>query len=103
MSLDKHTFGKNKTAIILTEILNEYNSEKYNEKVSRFVARNYILINNIQDIKDEKSKLIVGQLLIDSVNNCNVMLPDKIKSFMKNLIIGNIKSKLIRNESKRPL
>lgn len=98
MSLDKHTFGKNKTAIILAEILNEYNSEKYNEKVSRFVARNYILINNIQDIKDLKTRSIVANLLIREVNNTNMIVPDKIKSFMKNLIIGNIKSKLIRNE-----
>ena len=98
MQLHPHTFGNSRTAEILVEILNEYGSEKYTEKVSHFVSRNYILINNINDIKDEKTKSIVGQLLIDNVNNSNMILTDKIKSFMKNLIIGKIKAKLIRQE-----
>ena len=96
--IDPYTFGNSQAAVTLAEILNEELNEKYREKVSCFISNHNLLIRHIEDIKDLRTRAIVGQMLIEKVNSSNMILPDKIKSFMKNVVIGNIKQKLIRDE-----
>lgn len=93
--LDAFTFGNSKAAITLVDILNETDNEKITQKVSGFIVRYHQLIKHAQDIKDPTTRSIVGYMFIEKINNSTLEVPDKVKSFMKNVVIGKIKDKLI--------
>lgn len=93
--LDPFTFGNSKAATTLVDILNEIDSEKVTQKVSGFIVRYHSLIKHVEDIKDPTTRSIVGYMFIEKINNSTLEVPDKVKSFMKNVVIGKIKDKLI--------
>lgn len=96
--LDPFTFGDSPACVTLAELLNEINEEKTTRKVSRFVVRYHTLIKHVLDIKDPMTKSIIGYMFIDKINKSTVQVPEKVKSFMKNTVIGKIKKELIRDE-----
>lgn len=93
--LDPFTFGNSKAATTLVDILNEIDSEKVTQKVSGFIVRYHSLIKHVEDIKDPTTRSIVGYMFIEKINKSTLEVPDKVKSFMKNVVIGKIKDKLI--------
>lgn len=96
--LDPFTFGNSKAATTLVEILNEIDSEKVTQKVSGFIVRYHSLIKHVADIKDPTTRSIVGYMFIEKINKSTLEVPDRVKSFMKNVVIGKIKAELIRGE-----
>jgi len=89
MDMDDFTYGNSKAAVVLAQILNEHNNQTYTNKVTKIclkVHRNIEMIQSMSAKCGEKIAfidMILGQYK-EEINDTN--LPDKIKSFLWNVV-----------------
>ena len=97
--MDKYNFGDSPAAIILvelvTEIPSDYERNKVRRKVSRFFCDYNAVFTQLHALESKKTKSFLFNLLRKEVLEKKLDLPTKIETYSKNVLVSQLREKLI--------
>lgn len=97
MILDQYTFGNSSAAINLADMLNKIQDEKITAKVQNKISGILLTCNQIKRIDDANLKYKIFEILYEKVKkqslalDDNLLMPQKIKTHMYNVILTHLK------------
>lgn len=94
--LQQFTYGKSECAQNLVKMLNEMNNDRYTRSVSRFLADNNKIIKQLAIIKDNDVQKTLLNLFQQSVKNCTIHVPEKVRTHAVNVLIGRMRDDVFR-------
>lgn len=90
--LDKNTFGSEKAAIVLAEILSEIGSTKLLSNTSAYLSELNATLRQVQYIPDAGARLTVYNLIYDSVKNRRYNnTPPRAETYTRNVALTKVK------------
>jgi hypothetical protein len=95
MNLDPFTFGDSIAAQVLADRLNEINNPNTLSTVSKFIQSNQIAINGIGTIWNSQARASVAIVYREEIHRRlakSTTIPEKLKSYIANILIGKIKA-----------
>lgn len=93
-TLHKNTFGSEKAAIVLSEILNEVGNPRLVSKVSTYLTEHNALMKNIDSIPDAHSRLALTELVSRKIKADKFNWPEKVLTYTKNVALSRVKRQI---------
>ena len=94
MTTHDTTFGGTAAAVKLAEILTETNDAKSRRKVSSYLKNINGLMKSIDGIENLDHRRSLATMVLKSISECEMLLPEKVGTFMRNVAVGRVRRSL---------